>query len=443
MPMPKKSLIGLVVMLSMLLPLAAACGVNRSSSTTTGTAIPGGKKLYVLDGYSPQGTYTAGRHIVVFQPGSTGVDMMLPDGLTSLDHRLLVTAEAQGGHTTISIIDTRDGVTLRSLVLNGIYTTDGSEFNDAVLSYDGHWLALRQLNPSNSPAGSTAIALVDAQAGRLVKTISLNGDFDLDAVSADGSGLYLLQRLHGGSGHYYVRLYNIQENELYQYPLVDKTELNDPNMTGTAIARQSAGNGAEVYTLYTDAYHNIAFVHVLPLDPSFPFAHCINLPVGKSPDLLRYYTLTLSADGSTLYAANGSLGIVAEIRLDTGNTSDIYDDQIVATAHFNPAVGNLTQEEQARVLRNGAVLSPDQSTLYFAGVDGIWSVQTNQLGEQHPSFTHLLGGQTFTGVALSGQTLYAVDPPHGITMLDTTTGQTEQVIQGPAHTPWDIEWING
>jgi WD40 repeat protein len=440
MPMPKKSLIGLVVMLSMLLPLAAACGVNRSSSTTTGTAIPAGGKLYVLDGYSPQGTYPAGRHIVVFQPGSTGVDMMLPDGLTSLDHHLLVTAEAQGGHTTISIIDTRDGVTLRSLVLNSIYTTDGSEFNDAVLSYDGHWLALRQLT---SPASTTTIALVDTQTGKLIKTIKLNGNFDLDAVSADSSGLYLLQRLNNGSGHYYVRLYNTQENEMYQYPIVDKEELNDPNMTGTAIARQSAANGAEVYTLYTDAYHNIAFVHVLPLDPSFPFAHCINLPVGKSPDLLRYYTLTLSADGSTLYVANGALGIVSEIHLNTQGTSNIYSDQIVATAHFNPAVGNLTQEEQARVLRNGAVLSLDQSTLYFAGVDGIWSVQTNQLGEQHPSFKHSLGGQTFTGVALSGQTLYAVDPAHGITMLDTTTGQTEQVIQGPVHTPWDIEWIDG
>lgn len=443
--MPKKSLVWLAVVLSMLLPLAAACGHATSSNTahtTQRTVVPAGENLYVLDGYNSANTGQPGQRIVVFHPGSTGAGMTLPDGLTSLDHRVLVTATAQGSRTTISVINTLNGATLRSLSINGIYTTSGREFNDAVLSFDGRWLALRQLSSSTS---TTTIALVDTQAGKLAKTINLNSDFDLDAVSADGSGLYLLQRLNDGSGHYYVKLYNVRENELYQGQIVDKTDLNDPNMTGTALARQAASSGAEVYTLYTDAYHNIAFVHILPLDPSFPLAHCINLPVGKNPDLLRYYTLALSADGNTLYAANGALGVVVEIYLNTGGTSNIYSDQVAATGHFNPAVSSLTQEEKTRVLRNGAVLTPDQSTLYFAGVDGIWSVKTNNLGAQHPAFTHLLAGQSFSGVALSAdnQTLYAVDPGHGITMLDAATGEAEQVIQGPAHTPWDIEWISG
>ena len=440
--MPKKSLLWLAVMLSVLLPLAAACGLDSSSSTGQATTVPAGENLYVLDGYAPQGTSSVEQHIVVFHPGSASVAMMLPDGLTSLDHHLLVTATAQGISTTIAVLDTRNGTTLRSLMIQGTYTTIGGEFNDAVLSFDGHWLALRQLSTSTS---STTIALVDIQAGKLIKTVKLTGDFDLDAVDADGSGLYLLQRLNDGTGHYYVRLYNIQENELYQGQIVDKTDLNDPNMTGTAMTRQSARDGSEVYTLYTDAYHNIAFVHILPLDPGFPFARCIDLPVGKSSNLLRYYTLTLSADGNTLYAANGALGVVIQIHLNTEGTSNIYSDQIVATAHFNPAVSHVTQEEQARVLRNGALLSPDQSTLYFAGLDGIWSVKTNDLGTRHATFTHLLVGQSFTGIALSedSRTLYAVDPGHGITMLDAATGQGEQVIQGPVHTPWDIEWISG
>jgi hypothetical protein len=440
--MPKKSLVWLAVMLSMLLPLAAACGLDTSSNATQGTAIPAGENLYVLDGYTPQGTGSIGQRIVVFHPGSVGVGMTLPDGLTSLDHRVLVTATAQGGHTTISVLDTQHGTILRSLVINGAYTTAGEEFNDAVLSFDGQWLALRQLSGSTS---STTIALVDTKAGKLVKTIKLNGDFDLDALGADGSGLYLLQRLNDGTGHYYVRLYNTQENELYQGLIIDKTDVNDPNMTGTPVARQAATDGSAVYTLYTDAYHNIAFVHILPLDPSFPLARCIELPAGKSADALRYYTLTLSADGNTLYAANGALGFVTEIHLNNGGTSNIYSDQVGATGQFDPAVSGLTQEQKTRVLRNGAVLSPDKSTLYFVGVDGIWSVQTNDLGAQHPSFTHMLAGQTFTGIALSAdnRTLYAVDPAHGITMLDITTGQAEQVIQGPARTPWDIEWIYG
>ncbi|HEV2583248.1 MAG TPA: hypothetical protein VGT44_20475, partial [Ktedonobacteraceae bacterium] len=145
------------------------------------------------------------------------------------------------------------------------------------------------------------------------------------------------------------------------------------------------------------------------------------------------------------YAANGALGIVTEISLKNGGTSNVFSDQISATGHFDPAISSLTQEQKTRVLRNSAVLSPDQSILYFAGVDGIWSVKTSDLGARHPTFTHLLQGQTFTGIALSAdsQTLYAVDPAHGITMMDVATGQAEQVIQGPARAPWDIDWIYG
>ncbi len=446
--MPKKSLIWLAVILSLVLSLVAACGLDTTSSNKAqGTTLPSGEHLYVLDGYVPgnpgntDNTGQSGQHIVVFHPGNSTAGMTLPNGLTSLNHRVLVSAQnGQPGHTTISIYNTQNGALVRSLSIVGAYTTSGREFNDAVLSIDGRLLALRLLSSSTS---ASTIALVDTQAGTLVKTIHLSGDFDLDAISLDGNALYLLERLHNGSGHYYVRLFNTQEHELYQTPIVDKSELNDPNMTGTAIARQEASSGAEVYTLYTDTYHHLAFVHILPLDPGFPFARCINLPAGTSPDLLRYYTLVLSADGSRLYAANAALGIVVEISLNEQGTSNIYSDQVVATAHFSPPASTLTSEEQSRVLRNGAALTSDQSTLYFAGLDGIWSVKTKDLSAIHPSFTHLLAGQTITGVSLSAdnRTVFAVDPARGITMLDTATGQSEQVIQGPARNPWSIEWI--
>jgi hypothetical protein len=396
--------------------------------------------MYVLDGYAPQGVTNADQRIVVFHPGDVRSAYTLPAGLTSMDHRLLIATQTRADQTTVSVMDTRSGATLRALTLAGNYSTAGQEFNNAVASYDGHWLALRRLD---APTNSTTIALLDTQAGKLLKIIHLNGNFDLDAISSDGNGLYLLQRLTNGAGRYYVQLYTVSENELYQSPIVDKTELNDPNMTGTAVARQVAKYGAETYTLYVDSYHNIAFVHVLPLDPSFPLAHCINLPVGKSPDLLRYYTLTLSSDGQTLYAANGALGIVSEISLNTGGTSNIYSDQIVATDHFNPNVTNVTSTDTSRMLRNGAALSSNQSTLYFAGLHGIWSVKTGDLSSGHAAFHQTLVQQSFTGIALSadGKTLYAVDPTSGITAFDVAAGQGQQVLQVPARAPWDIEWI--
>ena len=442
--MPKKPFVWLTVMLSMLLPLAAACGSTPSTSTDTSHAVtpPGGENLYVLDGYTPavQSSNSVGQHIIVFHPGSTNPAMTLPLGLTSMDHQRLIATQVQKNQTTISVVDTQDGTIIRSLVINGSYSTAEPGFDNAVLSFDGHWLALRQLSQSTS---ATTIALVDTQAGKLTKAIHLSGDFDLDAISPDGNALYLLQRLNNGTGHYYVELYNVPENELYQSPIVDKSELNDPNMTGTAVARQVSSDGSTFYTLYIDTDHNIAFVHILPLDPGFPFARCINLPVGKSADLLHYYTLTLSADGTKLYAANGALGVASEIDLNNSGTSNIYSDQVVATQHFNPNVSSISSDDKTRALRNGAVLSPDQSTLYFVGVNGIWSVNTLDLSAKRGMFKNFLPGQSFTGIALSvdNRTLYAVNPTSGITLLDAATGQSEQVLQGPAHAPWSIEWI--
>ncbi len=449
--MTKKSTVWLAVMLCMLLPLAAACGAGllaTGTDTNTSTSanqpakitLPPGENMYVLDGYTPQGMTNAHQRIVVFHPGNVQPAYTLPAGLTSMDHRLLVATQTRAGQTTVSVIDTPSGATLRSVTLAGNYSTAGQEFNNAVVSYDGHWLALRRLDISTS---STTIALIDTQAGKLLKIIHLNGDFDLDAISSDGNGLYLLQRFNNGTGRYYVQLYTVSEKELYQSPIVDKSELNDPNMTGSAVARQMAKYGAETYTLYVDTYHNIAFVHILPLDTSFPFARCITLPVGKSPNLLHYYTLTLSSDGQTLYAANGALGVVSEISLSTGDSNDIYSDQIVATDHFNPNITSVTSDDTSRMLRNSAALSPDQSTLYFAGLHGIWSLKTGDLTSGHAAFHQALTQQSFTSIALSadGKTLYAVDPTSGITAFSVANQQAEQVLQVPAKAPWDIEWM--
>jgi hypothetical protein len=76
-------------------------------------------------------------------------------------------------------------------------------------------------------------------------------------------------------------------------------------------------------------------------------------------------------------------------------------------------------------------------------MQGIWSVNTLDLHAKRNIFAHYLTQQTFTGIAISqdGRTLYAVDPKHGITVLDTRTGQAQGVIQGPAHSPWGIAWI--
>jgi DNA-binding beta-propeller fold protein YncE len=447
--MQKKSVFWLLFTLSIVLTLITACGSNSSTSPSGSTkpvpTVPPGENLYVLDGYTPLGATSTTQHILAFHPEGANPSAFatLPAGLVSLDHQRIYAATAENGKTTISVINTQTGTTIRSLVITGTYSTAGRNYTNSVLSSDGHWLALRALG---QPDTQTTIALIDTQTGKLAKTIQLSGNFELDAISPDGNSLYLIEKLNDHSGNYNVRLYLVDQNQLYEYPIIDKTVAND-NMSGGALTRQMSSDGRMAYTLYINTARNIAFIHMLPLDgSSFPFARCIDLPVGHSADRLHYYTLALSSDGTTLYAANGALGVVSEINV-SGNGTDIFNDKLVATVHFNSGDVSMTSADKTRMLYNAAALSPDQKTLYFAGMYGIRVVNTDDLHAQRSSLVrgNYLSQQAITGLALSGdgRTLYAVDPAHGITLLNAATGQSLRVLQGPAQTPWGIEWIAG
>lgn len=428
----QKRILWLSVLISTLLALVlAACSslspaAPKSGSSGTST----NESLYVVEGSLSSSNVYTGQRIVAFQPRTNAQPLMLPAGLYSLDHKHIYTATPQNGQTTITVTDAQTGTTTRSFTIPGAYTTSGEAYTTSVLSADGRWLALRQ--QSESDAQST-IVLVDTQAGRLAKTIQLPGDYDLDAISPDGNNVYVLEQIDP-AGHYHVRLFDVGENQLVQGYITDKIAPRE-NMYGAALTRQMASDGRIAYTLYINPAQNKAFVHILPLASDLYVARCIDLPVGKSADLLRYYTLALSADGTTLYAANGALGLVTSIKLAG---EQVFYDNISKTSHFNP--GSATPANASPVPYNGAALSPNQQTLYFIGPRGIWAVNTGDLKVQRNYVTQ----QAFTGIALSGdgQTLYAVSPANGITLVNTTSGQIRPAVQSPVHTAWGIAWVD-
>ncbi len=98
----------------------------------------------------------------------------------------------------------------------------------------------------------------------------------------------------------------------------------------------------------------------------------------------------------------------------------------------------VTAVDEGRELHNGAALSQDQNLLYVAGLHGIWVINTNTLRVQG----EYMKQQNFTGLAISGDghTLYGVDPTNGITLLDSSSGETRTVIKGVIQAPWGIEW---
>ncbi len=441
---------GLIV--GLLLPLVTACagGLPQQGSNANPAAHPAGNELYVLDSYTSAGYKQVAHHIVALPVGTTNpaARLMLPAGLTDLKHqRLYIAGLLPGGngsaHTRISVLDTSTGATVRAFNIPGSYSTADQGYADSMLSGDGRWLALRE---QHAPAGVTSIALVDTQAGKLVKSIHLSGDFTLDAVSPKGTMLYLLEYYQAGTSHYNVRAYDVTTNQLLQSSIVDKAELGE-KMQGEALTRQVSEDGDMAYTLYINHVTNKAFIHILWLadtvDNSTPFpaiARCLDLPVGNSPALLHYYTLALSQDGNTLYAANAALGTVAKVNLDLG--SNAYQLWLIGKAsinRFHPDTRVVTKVDQARELHQGAALSRDQHLLYVAGLHGIWVINTDTLQVQR----EYLPQQDFTGLAVSsdGHTLYGVDPATGITLLDPGSGETRAVIKGLVQAPWGIEWM--
>src|SRR5438874_2404331 len=214
--MKKRSFIWPGMLLSLLLVTACAGTSPQKSSTSHPAAHPAGEELYILDNSTRAGSKEIAQHIVALQLGTANsvARLTLPAGLTDLKHQRLYIATpfANGSvHTTISIIDTSSGATVRTFSIPGNYSTTDRGYADSMLSGDGRWMALRA---QNTPVGATSIALVDTQIGKLVKSIHLNGDFTLDAISPRGTMLYLLEYYQTGTSHYNVRAYDINANQL-------------------------------------------------------------------------------------------------------------------------------------------------------------------------------------------------------------------------------------
>lgn len=417
----------------------AACGqsaLNPNNARLAKTA-PANETLFVLDG---AGGAEGKQQIVAIHPGGAGgASFTLPAGLATQDHQQMYVATPTGAQTTVAVLDMRTGATVLTFSIAGRYATDSYGYGGATLTSDGHWLAMRQVGQLGSDRST--IALVDTQARKVAQTIQLGGDFEIDALSPDGSVLYLLQNLHDAQRHYYVRAYDFGVGKLLDQIIVDKSELNNPQMQGSAVARRVGSSGAAAFTLYVDPLRKTAFVHILPLDTTgniTPFARCVDdLPASASADVLHGYTLALSSDGATLYAVNAALGVASKITTADGG---ILNAHVVAEGHFEPMGIAGGAYGVGGVLSNGAVLSADGATLYVAGARGLQVIRTSDM----KSLGTYLAGHTLTGVALSANDslLYVTDVRQGVLLLSRDGRESEQLAIPGSQTPRGIAWVD-
>ena len=155
----------------------------------------------------------------------------------------------------------------------------------------------RRLIVATSGGSTTQFAVLGTRFVRVLDRFTLNGNFAYDALSPDGSTLYLIQHVDlSDASHYVVRAYDLSTHTLRPGRIADKTQ-EGWVMAGYPTARTTSGDGRWVYTLYQRP-GGYPFIHAL--DTVSGIAHCTGLPWHGNQTPLINSSLGLSNGGGTL-----------------------------------------------------------------------------------------------------------------------------------------------
>jgi hypothetical protein len=226
-------------------------------------------------------------------------------GVVAPDGKIRYVTLTTGLQTIVSFVQLPSGQVRQWRQLPGYFgipvialdgTTDG-------VSGDGRTLVLA------TPSGgvTTQFALIDTKTMKL-RRVTLRGTWSYDAISPDGSILYLIQYKElGPSLSYRVRAYDLAARRLLARPIVD-AEIGERLMRGWSVTRKTTSDGRWAYTLYARAKKE-PFVHAL--DTVRRQAYCIDLPLElKKPQQL---TLRLALRGSRMLEVRQGRDNVAAI----------------------------------------------------------------------------------------------------------------------------------
>jgi hypothetical protein len=382
--------------------------------------VSGDYKLYVA-----ASTQTA-QQVSIIDSRSHSVERSLPLGTSSPDWSHLYTVRS----STLVDIDPQTGGTRHTLQLPGGFGLPiGSDSGvPGGLSQNGRWLVLVAPAPAESH-----LLVVDTTYATKPLQINLLGHFEFDAISNDGSRVYVIEYTNSTSNSYRVRVYEVSAGQLGSYTVVDKGGSPEP-MTGFRLSGVPSPDGQWLYSVYA-RQDGGAFVHALNLTQ--PFAFCLDLPGSSSSANAFQWSLALSSDGHHLYAANGALGVVTQI-----DNLDGYNPGIVRTSHIGVtglSASWFVQDVQAKELGpNGAVLSPDGKTLVMAATSGVVWVDTTSLKVR----SHELNGWRVgsLGASPDGKMVYVVsdagkiaelsmDDSHVATSFDGAPGQPMALVR--------------
>ncbi len=168
------------------------------------------------------------RETLGFDTATNAPRFILPKGLRSADGSAYWSAFRASGATALHSFDVTKGSIRASFALEG-------DWELGAVSATGKWLALKRIATETERAAytknnawKTTVALVDAATRKTTRTLSLNGNFDVDALNTAGSKLYLIEHLPASKpDHYQVRLFDVALGQLNEGVLVDKRNIDE------------------------------------------------------------------------------------------------------------------------------------------------------------------------------------------------------------------------
>jgi hypothetical protein len=200
------------------------------------------------------------------------------EGVVSADRKERFVTLATARSTVVAAIRMRTGRVARSNVLRGFFGVPIVAWDNSTggVSADGHTLVLATYGPFPGDPGVTRFAVLRTSTLRKARILALRGSWAYDAISPDGSTMFLVEYLAAGQNpHYRVRSLDVSTGRLDPEAIVDRRE-EEVLMRGQPVTRAVSSDGRWAYTLYARPKHG-PFVHAL--DTVRGEAYCIDLPL--------------------------------------------------------------------------------------------------------------------------------------------------------------------
>ncbi len=292
------------------------------------------------------------------------------------------------------------------------------------VSADGSTVVLVEAD-STGKARASRFAIFPRTLDTQPRIVELAGEFEFDALSPDGSLLYVVEHLPGPpAGHYQVRTVETATGTLRPEVLVDKTNVNE-TMAGWPVAQARRSDGL-VLTLYRGAEH--PFIHALNSVDSW--AICLDLPATGADDAEAALDWGMAAKlNGDLLAINATLGLAVEV--------DPLDFAVRRSVPFEPTVargivlGKFGHQPTGPVGRR-VVAAADGSAFYAAGPGGIVRIDPKTLAVT----SRFLEGSAVESMAVTpdGGTVYALMAAGGrIVKLDAESGEVLGEVPGSGY----------